>query len=214
MTIQDLVDNQHVKIEINWGSQTYRIDSTVVGHHGENILLKPYVFHGNEIRVHENARNFVFNIYTMDPVTNHRVGWNDVELKSVDYKGVHYYICKSKTYLLYAQDQERRGDLRMRINLPGAVTDLESGLRTNVRVMDVSSRGIAFRASVSKEISKINIKVAFSDMIEDQEFDLDLPARIVRIVPNEDDVLYGCQLRSTSEDLLLYMFLRQSAERK
>lgn len=214
MTIQDLSEEQRVKIEIVWADKTFSVDSKVAGKRSTDILLKPYIFNGNEIRVHEKVRDFTFNIFAIDPYTKHRVGWNDVEMKSVDFKGNHYYICRPKNYLLYAADQERRNNNRISINLPGSVTDIASGATYAARIVDLSANGIAFSLPSSREINKINVKVCLDDSIGDSEFNLELLARIVRIVPKGNEVLYGCELRSTPQELAMYTFLRQSEERR
>ena len=43
MTIQDLSEDQRVKIEIVWADKTFSVDSKVAGKRSTDILLKPYL---------------------------------------------------------------------------------------------------------------------------------------------------------------------------
>lgn len=215
MIIQDLSENQKIEIEIMWGDKVFTIPSTVVGKQNTNVLLKPYSMNGTEIRVHENARDFMFNIYTIDPKTHFRVGWNDVELRSTEYKGVHYYICSTKNYLLYANDSERRNQIRTRINLTGTATEIENKKSHVVHIHDISATGIAFLASKDHEFEKIHLRIEFSEVINEEDYSFSIRAQIVRTDTMEDGrVLYGCKFLETPQDLLMYVFLKRSLERE
>lgn len=214
MTLQDLEIGQEVQIQIGWGTRSFYSDSKVLNRTPAGILLESFVVNGTVVKVNKKtARAFDFTLYALDPETGHRVSWPNLEIETVERDGNAYYVCSVRGYLRDAKESERRTEDRLPINVRGMAYDNQTNIGQEIWIQDISKSGIAFTAPTSIEFLQINLRLEFEDHINEQSFMMKVPAQIVRTENQGDLALYGCKFLRVTNQMALYVWMKQTTKR-
>lgn len=209
MILQDLTIGQEVTLEIRWGESVHELKTEVVGSNDSGLLIKPFIYNGVIINLPAHkAKDIIFNIYAIDPVTSTRMSWKNAIVQPVVYKDRTYYACRVNDFSRNATSSERRDHMRMALDLQGTITGQGLG-NVPITIKDMSDNGISFLMDSGYAVPSGNLTIRFNDIVRGNPFSIKVKCRIVRDQANSVDCLYGCKIIEAPNDVLIYVCLKR-----
>lgn len=176
----------------------------------DGIYATPYIHHGQPLVMDiEPKSGVICNVFGDDPATNRRISWRNIELHTVQKDEKTAYYLKTSTYNEMANHDDRRDEERVVITKRGKVWCEKEKDAVEIRVHDVSNKGISFYAPTSFSPESNIVVVSFKDNINDYDFAFRLNCKTVRTKNQAGNVFYGCQVMDDNKDYLLYGCLRR-----
>lgn len=212
MTLQDLVVNEAVSLEIIWNNNEYLVHTTVVGKIENGTMIAPFVFNGSELELNsvKNPR-MVFHLYGIDPKTNSRRVWKNVTVETVKSKGHLVYLVRVNSFRTIAADGERRQKKRIPLNSQATVYPEGGFARMVVKLNDISDGGISFLLPKNSHANtEGRMSIMFDDNIRGHHFNLSLDCVFVHKRERDNEYLIGCSYTRVDKDLLAYICLKRA----
>lgn len=208
MKLTELLINQKLIIQLVWGEKLIEFNSEVLTKDTDSVYMSPYMHNDKPLELNiVHDRGVVCNIFTDDPNTKERISWRNLEMTTVTVDNRVMYCFRSNVFNHVSQRDDRRHDNRIVIQLKGKVYDGDANKPTDILVHDISDVGVSFYAPNSFEPRTQQLKVTFSDTIEEQQFNVVVDCAIVRSNQKAGNVFYGCKLVGENKDFLLFAFV-------
>lgn len=205
MKIQNLFMAKNMIIQILWGEKAIEFSSEIVDRDDEGLYVTPYLHNGTPLPLTINMHSgVVCNIFGDNPENGKRISWRNVELSTVKLKGQIVYHLKTTAFNSVGKVDERRAENRVQITKSATLYDPEAKKSVPIRIHDVSDSGIAFHAPITFQPQTNVLVVRFSDIVNEQTFELDVKSKIVRTKKMAGTVFYGCRVAEENSEYLLY----------
>lgn len=217
MTLQELLKDTDVNLDICFDEQRIEIPSRVVGTNEKGALIMPYIYQGHMIDFEVfKKRGAFFELYCTDPKTKIRHVFKNVNVTMVEYKNNYFYCISVHTMNRISYESDRRGDVRIPMTGTGyiVVEGVRSEKRISVDMHDISEKGIAIIAQETDVLPSGEFVVNVESMANDTSFFLNFHVQIVRKVEKPGWILYGCRFVHLDEDTLAYIYFRHLEENK
>lgn len=213
MLISDIPVGGPISIEISIDNASYEMPSSVVASKNGYILIAPFTSKGAVINF-SSYKNILFNLYTVDPATNNRVVWKNVNIETIGYKTTDfvsaYYKISTSVYASIASQCDRRFNQRISTEASGHIS---SGNKDEdnipVNLIDVSDKGLSFTVSSELPYNTNTAYITFSDEANGKQFNFHFKCIMIRTQPAGDRYIYGCIIPTPSREYLTYVFLRK-----
>lgn len=210
MIIQDLQHAQNVILQLVWGDQMTEFPTKIFDRNDNGVYATPYVHNGQPLVMDITPHSGVTcNVFGDNPENSNRISFRNIELHTVQKNQETAYYLKTSSYNELANVEDRRNEERVIITKPGKVWDEDKKDFTEIRIHDVSNKGISFYAPTSFSPKSNILEISFIDHVHDHEFAFQLNCKTVRIKNQAGNVLYGCRLVDDNKDYLLYGCLRR-----
>lgn len=210
MKLQEINNGSELILEVDWGENKYEIETTAVGSNDEGLLIHPVTYNKKVLDLGgANDKDMVFNIHGIDPMTNSRIVWRNVQLKTIIYQGHLYYAAKTMKFNVNSSSSERRNHSRMQVDVDGVIElrGYEDGVP--VHILDLSDSGISFTTTADIQIDKLPHLIRFEDEVKDDTFKLKMKCIWVRKAVVGDRVLWGCRISEVDKNVLAYICLKR-----
>lgn len=205
MKLQNLIGAKNLILQIIWGEKNIEFSTEIVDRDDEGIYVTPYMHNKTPLELNINMQSgVVCNLFGDSPDTGKRISWRNIELSTTNYCGSLVYYLKTSIYNSHARIDERRVEDRVRITKTAELFDPISKKTVVVRVNDVSDGGIAFYAPATFQPETNLFVIKFSDVVNDQEFELTVKCKVVRTKKMPGTVFYGCRVLEDNTEYLLY----------
>ncbi len=205
MKLQNLVSTNNLIIQILWGEKSIEFPTRIVDRDEGGIFVTPYLHGGAPLVLNINMNSgVVCNIFGDNPETGKRISWRNIQLATVNYSGRTLYYLKTSIYNSVAKADERRVEDRIKLTKTASLYDSVSKKNVPIRIHDISDSGIAFYAPTTYQPETNSFVVHFSDVVNDQEFDLTVKCKTVRTKKQTGTIFYGCRISEENNDYLLY----------
>ncbi|MCR5665887.1 MAG: PilZ domain-containing protein [Eubacterium sp.] len=213
MYLDELLTGERVFLEMRKGSSVYEVVTKVVGtaHVDERqALLQPFSYKGKVMDLgNHGVSDVVFSIYTVDG--NHeRIGWSNVKIRMVEYKGQKYYAATSQKFHERSDVAERRENERIQVHIPATMLARAEQRTYPVEITDVSDSGIAFITKKDLVMVNRHCQLTFSDEINGSDYDIEVDCTCVRKESTNDGMyIYGCEVMDASQQMLAYVYIKK-----
>lgn len=210
MKLLELLENQKLTIQMSWGEQKIEFFSNVIEKDDSAVYVGPYIHNGSDLELNViQGKGVICNIFTNDPLTKHRISWNNIELTTVNRKNKMMYCLKTNGYNHAAKHAERRKHDRLIVQTKAKVIDKHSNEGVFVIIHDISDIGISFYAPKNFVAKTHKLDVIFSETINDKTFNVNVECTIARVINNAENRFYGCRIIKENKDYQLYCFLKR-----
>ena len=193
MKLTELLGKQKIIVQLVWGENKLEFSSDVIEKDDEAIYVTPCMNEGRELEINVTRDKAVIcNIFTDDSANQQRISWRNVELLTVERSGRMLYRIKTHTYNNISNIEDRRGAERTIVSVDGEISDG----RNNVRIIvhNISDNGIAIYVPKSFIPKSQQLKITFSDKVENETYDIEAVFSIARTEYMSDCALIGCRL--------------------
>ena len=193
MKLTELLGKQKIIVQLVWGENKLEFSSDVIEKDDEAIYVTPCMNEGRELEINVTRDKAVIcNIFTDDSANQQRISWRNVELLTVERSGRMLYRIKTHTYNNISNIEDRRDAERTIVSVDGEISDG----RNNVRIIihDISDSGIAIYVPKSFIPKSQQLKITFSDKVENETYDIEAVFSIARTEYMTDCALIGCRL--------------------
>lgn len=214
MKLTELLESQRLTIQLLWGEQKIEFFSNVIEKDDSAVYVSPYFHNGSELELDVvQGKGVICNLFTNDPLTKHRISWNNVELTTVIRKDKMVYCLKTNGYNHVAKHADRRKHDRMVVQTKAKVFEEQLNEGVDVIVHDVSDIGISFYAPKSF-VSKTNhLNVLFSETINGKTFNVNVGCTIARDTNKAGNRFVGCRITKENKDYQLYCFMKRLSDK-
>lgn len=210
MVIQDLCYAKNVIIQLVWGDQMIEFDTDVFDRDDAGVYVTPYLHNGQPLVMDiEPISGVICNVFANNPEDNKRISWRNIELHTVQKKGETAYFLKTNSYNILAKLDERRKEDRIVITKRGTVWDEKRNDFVEIRIHDISNKGISFYAPTSFSPTSNIMRVSFQDLVNGDIFSFDLNCKVLRTRRQAGNIFYGCVLMENNQDYFLYGCLKK-----
>lgn len=216
MLLSEIKAGTNITLEVIAGSKRFDIPLRVERVDQFAILTNTFRYGGNVVDLsNKSMGHLLFNVYASDAKNQGRFVWKGVKLECTTVRGIPYYSLKAKNVLQHGLPDNRRGENRLLLQIPGEAFSETTGKTVFVKLHDISNQGISFYGP--KGFADVNdvIDIRFMEQVADHSFDIRVEAQCVR-TRNEDSTteLYGCKLRAPNREILTYICLKQLIEKR
>lgn len=193
MKLTELLEKQKIIVQLVWDENKLEFFSEVIEKDDESIYITPCMNEGRELEInvtHDKA--VICNIFTDDSANQQRISWRNVELLTAERSGRMLYRIKTHIYNNISNIEDRRGAERTVVSVDGEILDG----RDNVRIIvhDISDSGISIYVPKSFIPKSQQLKITFSDKVDDEAYDIEAVFSIARTEYMSDCALIGCRL--------------------
>lgn len=210
MKLQDLPKGHIFTIQIEWGTRFIEFNSEVLEKDVDGLFVKPYIHQGEPLNLNIDAANGVnCNLYSNNPLTNERIGWKNVAIKTLTRNDSDCYYLSTNAFNNIASKEERRQSERVLVRQSGQIFDAVTNTYTEVMVHDVSDLGISFYAPTSFECKSPQPVLTFKDTVDNREYFNTVTISISRMKKNVGTVFYGCRVLGDNRNFLIYGFMKK-----
>ncbi len=193
MKLTELLGKQKIIVQLVWGENKLEFSSDVIEKDDEAIYVTPCMNEGRELEINVTRDKAVIcNIFTDDSANQQRISWRNVELLTVERSGRMLYRIKTHVYNNISNIEDRRGAERTIVSDNGEISDGRDNLR--IIVHDISDSGIAIYVPKSFIPKSQQLKITFSDKVENETYDIEAVFSIARTEYLNDCALIGCRL--------------------
>lgn len=207
MKLTDLLAEQRLIVQLQWGEQQIEFDSEVIGSEESGIYVSPYLHAGKALSLDVcGGKDVICNLFTDDMSNQQRVSWKNVQLATVDRDGETVYFLSTHVFNSESEHDDRRDNDRTIVQVKAKLYDGRTDDGIDIIVHDISNSGISFFAPSSFIPRSQQLVIAFSDSIEDKQFDIKVDCTISRIISKAGNSFVGCRVNSASKDFMLYGF--------
>lgn len=212
MLLKELVPNQKIIVQINFGEQKIEFYADVLETNAEGINTTPYVHNDEVLELNVEAHHGVMcNIFADDLVNKKRVSWKNVRVQTIDSNTGKIYHISTSTFNRQSREDDNRQHDRLLIHKSAHIID--QGNFIDIIVHDISDRGISFYASPSYKPASSQLTIVYADSIEDKDFQLKIECQIARTEKKAGVTFYGCKIVGENKDFLTYGFLKRLKKR-
>lgn len=210
MKLLELIENQRLTIQLLWGEQKIEFSSNVIEKDDSSVYVSPYLHNGAELELNVvQGKGVICNLFTNDPLTKHRISWNNIELTTVVRNDNMVYRLKTNGYNHTAKHADRRKHDRLIVHTKAKVFDKDSNEGVFIIVHDISDVGISFYAPKTFIAKTHKFTIIFSDTIKDKTFDVNVECTIARVINNAENRFYGCKIVKENKNCQLYCFMKR-----
>lgn len=210
MKLVGLFEDQRVTVQLLWGEQKIEFFSNVIEKDDSSVYVSPYFHNGSELEIDVvQGKGVICNLFTNDPVTKHRISWKNIELTTVTRNGKKLYCLRTNGFNHVAKYDDRRAHDRMIVNTKAKVLDGQSSEAVDVIVHDVSDIGISFYAPKTFSAKSYQLNVFFTEIINDNPFDVSVECTIVRTAIKAGNQFIGCRITKEDREYQLYCFMKR-----
>lgn len=210
MKLLELPENQRLTIQLLWGEQKIDFSSNVIEKDDSSVYVSPYLHNGAELELNVvQGKGVICNLFTNDPLTKHRISWNNIELTTVIRNDKMVYRLKTNGYNHAAKHADRRKHDRLIVQARAKVFDKDSSEGVFIVVHDISDVGISFYAPKAFAAKTHKFNIIFSDTINDKSFDINVECTVARVINNEENRFYGCRIIKENKNCQLYCFMKR-----
>lgn len=212
MRLTDLCRNQKIIIQILLGEKRIEFTSDVIGTDDSKLLVSPYVLNGEalELHIYQDA-GLICNLFADDPHTKQRISWKNVQLTTVNINNRKCYSLKTYGFSNIADPEDRRISDRTPVEVCGSVYDGSLEPSADISIRDISASGISFFAPESYVPENQQVTISFSDMIDDNQFDIKVDCAVVRVSSEKGQNVIGCKIVGDNRAYELYGFMKRIA---
>lgn len=212
MRLKELVVDQKIIVQINFGEQKIEFYANILEIVDEDIITTPYIHNDEVLELNiETHHGVVCNIFAENPTTGKRVSWKNVKVQTIDSDDDKKYHISTSTFNRVSREDDNRQHDRLTIRKNAHI--LENGNFIDIIVHDISDRGISFYAPASYKPSASQITIVYADSIDDKNFQLKIVCQIARTEKKAGVVFYGCKVIGDNKDFLTYGFLKKLKRR-
>lgn len=210
MKLVELPENQRLTIHLAWGEQKIEFFSNVIEKDDSAVYVSPYFHNGSELELNVvQGKGVICNLFTNDPLTKHRISWNNIELTTVIRNDKVVYCLRTNGYNHVAKHADRRKHDRFIVQTKAKVVDKQLNEGANVIVHDISDIGISFYAPKTFVSKTHRLNIFFSETINDKTFNVNVECIIARIISNAENRFVGCRITKENRDYQLYCFMKR-----
>lgn len=216
MKLTDLMINQRIVVQILWGEKKIEFFSDICSKDDKGIYVTSYMYQGSALDLNiDTGSNIICTIFANNPVTNKRVSWKNVELKTQNLDGDKKYYISTSGYNTMAKADDRRKYDRLVVKKSGKVYDPGTDEFTDIIVNDICDIGISFLAPPTFKPQSYMLNLSFEDTVDNKIYSIKVDCSITRTSNRNGLVLYGCKVMGNTKDFLLYScVLRASKKNK
>lgn len=212
MKLNELVINQKIIVQINFGEQKIEFYAEILEINNEGINVTPYIHNDEVLELNiETHHGVMCNIFADDISNGKRVSWKNVKIQTIDSNSKKIYHISTSTFNRNSHEDDNREHHRLIIRKNAHI--LEQGNFIDIIVHDISDKGISFYASPSYKPSANQLTIVFADSIDEKDFELKLECQIARTERKPGVVFYGCKLIGENKEFLKYGFLKRLKKR-
>lgn len=212
MKLNELVIDQKIIVQINFGEQKIEFYADVLEIKDEDIYTTSYIHNDEVLELNiETHHGITCNIFADDLTNGKRVSWKNVKIQTVDSDNDKIYHISTSTFNRHSHEDDNRKHDRLVIRKNAHVFD--KGEFIDIIVHDISDKGISFYASPSYKPSANQLTIVFADSIDDKNYQLKLECQIARTEKKPGVVFYGCKIIGENNDFLKYGFLKRLKKR-
>lgn len=212
MLISDIPVGGPISIEISIDNASYEMPSSVVASKHGYILIAPFTSKGTVIDF-SSYKDILFNLYTIDPATQNRVVWKNINIETISYKSSDfasaYYKISTNVFASIASECDRRFNQRILTEASGHVSSDTREDDIPVTLIDVCDKGLSFAVSNELPYDYSNIYITFSDIANGKQFNFHFKCVIIRSQLSGERCIYGCIIPAPSREYLTYVFLKK-----
>lgn len=210
MKLVELLLNQEIIVQLNWGEQKIEFVSKVLEKDDTAVYVTPYIHNGNELELNVTPdKGVICNVFADNKNSSQRVSWKNVELTTVARGGRVTYYIKTRGFNVIASPDDRRLHERVAVNTDGTVFDGDSAEGVNIIVRDISDIGIAFYSPVTFIPKSQQVTVRFTDSIDNRSFNVTVEGTITRTVSENGRNIIGCKVLGENKDYKLYGLMKR-----
>ena len=157
--------------------------SSVVASKNGYILIAPFTSKGAVIDF-SSYKDILFNLYTIDPSTQNRVVWKNINIETIGYKASDfssaYYKISTNVFASIASECDRRFNQRISTEASGSITLNSDNEIIPVTLIDVCNKGLSFSINNKTAPDYNNIYITFSDIANGKQFNFHFKCVIIR----------------------------------
>lgn len=215
MKLTELLINQNVNIQLEWGIQKIEFMSSVLDLDEDMVYVTPYVHNGSFLELNVTPdKEVTCNVFADNPLTGQRLSWRNIELTTITRKNQSVYSLKTNGFNHIANNEDRRLHARTIIMADGQMFEPTSEVGVNIKVRDISDIGISFEVPQVNEPKSPHIIIKFVDTIDNRTFDVKAECAIARTEILDDKLFIGSRIVGENKDFQLYSFMRRLKEKK
>ena len=212
MLISDIPVGGPISIEISIDNVSYEMPSSVVASTNGYILIAPFTSKGAVIDF-SSYKDILFNLYTIDPSTQNRVVWKNINIETIGYKASDfssaYYKISTNVFASIASECDRRFNQRISTEASGSITLNSDNEIIPVTLIDVCNKGLSFSINNKTAPDYNNIYITFSDIANGKQFNFHFKCVIIRSQISGERCICGCVVPAPSREYLTYVFLKK-----
>ncbi|MCR5792735.1 MAG: PilZ domain-containing protein [Lachnospiraceae bacterium] len=208
MEFQDFRVDDTIELEIKFKSDTMSINTTVAEIWEDYMLIPPIMKDGKIVGFNDEGCSV--NLVVNDPDAKRTLVWKSIDIRPVRLKGTVYHALQ---FSGSASPYNRRKSFRLYIGEEMQIKVRKDNViqHIDVLVKDISEGGVGFLCS-----DEFNISKTLTLRLQDKNFSLDLPAKIVRREASQrgNTFLYGAAFQSPNKLLNKWIAKKQNEDLK
>lgn len=209
MKLVELLQNQKLIIQLVWDEQKIEFYSNVIDIDETAIYVAPYIHNGSELELNiVSDSNVACNIFTDDPITEQRISWKGLSLTTVNRDNKIVYCLKTHSYNAVSNLDDRRLHERVEVQATGRLLDGEDG-DISITIHDISDNGISFYLPGCSEPKAQQLRISFTDTIDERIFDVQVVCAVSRVNKEEGRMLVGCRVLEENNNYRIYELLKR-----
>lgn len=208
MRLKELVVDQKIIVQINFGEQKMEFYADVLAVNDEGIDTTPYTYNDEVLELNIEAHHgTICNIFADNLSNGKRVSWKNVKIQTVDSENGKIYHISTSTFNRISHEDDSRQHNRLIVRKNAHI--YEQGKLIDIIVHDISDSGISLYAPTSYKPSSSQITIVYADSVGERAFPLKIECQIVRTEKKAGVVFYGCKVVGENKDFLTYGFLKR-----
>ena len=223
MKLNELKAGQPVNVQLIWGNVSQEVATRVLASDESSLTVGSFNYKGKNIDLSSGSSpDMTFNVYGVDPATSTRKVWTDMNLESAEFEGKACYRLTLGAGSDTAVDSERRKEIRMVLDIPGAISKGKDKEPVPITIHDISSIGISLLVPSDEPVPSAPVDIMFSDIVNTEAFMVPVKCRPIRSVVQPRDILgmgrgttlWGCSIEAGNESLVTYILVKRTSEKK
>ena len=158
-------------------------------------------------------KDILFNLYTIDPSTQNRVVWKNINIETIGYKASDfssaYYKISTNVFASIASECDRRFNQRISTEASGSITLNSDNEIIPVTLIDVCNKGLSFSINNKTAPDYNNIYITFSDIANGKQFNFHFKCVIIRSQISGERCICGCVVPRRHANILHMFFLKR-----
>lgn len=210
MKLLDLQPRTAVILEVDIGNNVYTMETKVASVDYDILLLAP-IFSKEQLLDFSMGifKEATFNLYAMTNNGATRLQWKNVSVEMYRRKNLPFYKVSVSAFNSLAKNANRRGNNRFPVLAKCNCCIIETGAVFPAEMADISVSGIAFLLRAQLPLNRVYLDIDFDDVTGGVPFHIHVQAQCIRVMPKDDKFVYGCELKITGKDLLIYLSNKQ-----
>lgn len=210
MKLTELLVNQRITVQLLFGEQKIEFFSDVIECDSAAAYTTPYIHSGSALDLNITGDKGVScNVFADEPITKQRISWKGVELTTINRNQSVVYCIKARGFNNIANPDDRRLHDRVVVNVSATALDVQNDIQESIIIKDISDSGISFYASGIFAANSQQLRVTFTDKIDDRIFDIKMDCVITRNSNENARILYGCRVMGENKDYRIYELLKR-----